>query len=72
MTFKISSVLPVFLVLVLLSGCSQTPTEKMPITTNSEKALEYYYQARNLTESLHNNEAIEFYEKAIAEDSTFA
>lgn len=45
---------------------------KIPVTTKSEKALEYYLTGRDLFDKLRFQESIEYFEKAIAEDPDFA
>jgi tetratricopeptide (TPR) repeat protein len=45
---------------------------KMPITTKSSKALEYYLKGRDLAEKLRGQESREYFEKAVAEDPDFA
>jgi tetratricopeptide (TPR) repeat protein len=47
-------------------------TDKMPITTISEKARGYYLKGRDLSEKLRGQESIEYYERAVAEDPDFA
>lgn len=47
-------------------------SDKMPITTSSDKALDYYLQGRKLAERLRGNEAIGLFQKAIEADSKFA
>ncbi len=55
-----------------LFNCSNQETSKVPITTKSEKALEYYKEGLLLTEKLRSQEAAYFYLKALAEDDEFA
>ncbi len=58
---------------ILIAGCSISGTQdKMPITTSSEKALEYYLQGRDLVEKLRGQESRHFFERAVAEDPDFA
>ncbi len=57
---------------ILLVGCAGDHGNKMPITTKSEKAKEYYITARDFAENLHDQDAISYYMMAIEEDSTFA
>ncbi len=59
------------LMLLLLTGCSGR-SKKIPISTSSSKAREYYLKGRDLSEKLRANEAREYFEKAIAEDPEFA
>jgi len=53
-------------------NCNSPNSSKVPITTNSEKALEYYMEGAELSEKLRGQEAAYFYLKAIAEDNEFA
>ena len=62
----------IIIAVLLLAGCSGKDSDKIPITTSSSKALDYYLQGRDLFEKLRANEAIEYFEKAIAEDPDFA
>jgi len=61
------------LCLALISGltCSGD-SGKIPITTSSEKAREYYIEGRDLMERLRFTEAAEYLEKAIEADPNFA
>ncbi|MGB2696889.1 MAG: tetratricopeptide repeat protein, partial [Candidatus Zixiibacteriota bacterium] len=45
---------------------------KVPITTTSEEAREYYLQGRDLFEKLRAQESLQFFENAVGEDSEFA
>ncbi len=45
---------------------------EIPITTGSQKAKEYYLQGCDLMDKLRPQEALQFFEKAIAEDPGFA
>jgi len=57
----------------MLSAFGYTADEgKIPITTSSEKALKYYIQGRDLSDRLQGQEALEYFEKAVAEDPDFA
>ena len=58
--------------LSLLAGCSFTGSDKVPISTSSSKALEYYKEGRSLAERLRQQEAYEKFEQAVAEDPQFA
>ncbi len=55
-----------------LFSCSKPTSGKIPITTNSEKALEYFNEGIALSQKLRGQEAVYFYLKAIAEDKDFA
>lgn len=46
--------------------------DKVPVTTSSKKALEYFLKGRDLQESLQAQESIQYFEKAVAEDPHFA
>jgi tetratricopeptide (TPR) repeat protein len=65
--------LSIGVLLLMAVGCG-TPEQdgKMPITTKSEKAREYYLQGRDLQEKLRGQNARPFFEKAIEEDPEFA
>jgi len=52
--------------------CKKEVPSKIPITTNSEKALEYYNEGAALAQKLRSQEAVYYYLKAIAEDKDFA
>ncbi len=67
------------LILVLLGmltvaviGCGTRLAEKIPITTSSELAREYFHKAEELAGCYHLGEAREYYLKAIKEDPDFA
>jgi len=71
--------LPVTLILLMIIVCLAMGTVpafstegKIPITTSSEKAKEFFIQGRELVEKFHNQEAGELFEMAIEEDSNFA
>lgn len=55
-----------------LLDCSNQKPTKIPVTTKSEKALEYYNDGLLLTEKLRGQEAVYFYLKALAEDNELA
>jgi tetratricopeptide (TPR) repeat protein len=52
----------------LLAGCQR---DKMPITTSSAQALQYFLQALDLTEKWRRHEAVDYFQKAIELDSNF-
>jgi tetratricopeptide (TPR) repeat protein len=56
----------------LVAGFAAPEEGKIPITTASQKALEYYLKGRDLFERLRFQESIQFFEMAVAEDSNFA
>ncbi|MFH1372606.1 MAG: tetratricopeptide repeat protein [bacterium] len=45
---------------------------KIPVTTSSGEAREYFLQGRDLSERVRNQESREFFEKAVAADPDFA
>jgi len=55
-----------------LIGCSGADSGKIPISTTSKQAREYYLTARDLSEKLRGQEALEYYQKAIEADPDFA
>ncbi len=57
--------------ILLVIACAAKETE-VPITTASDEALAAFMQARDLSERLRNQEAIQHYERAISEDAEFA
>ncbi|MEE9189177.1 MAG: tetratricopeptide repeat protein [Candidatus Neomarinimicrobiota bacterium] len=60
------------LTLLILAGCENTSNSKIPITTSSEAAKEYYLEGLDLSDKIRGQEAIYFYLKALAEDPDFA
>jgi len=73
---KINLSLIATLILVVASvnlfNCSKENSDKIPVTTNSEKALEYFNEGIALAQKLRGQEAVYYYLKAIAEDKDFA
>jgi tetratricopeptide (TPR) repeat protein len=68
-----SRVLIILLLLVWGAGNGHAGGDsKIPITTVSDQAREYYLQGRDMEERLRAREARLFYEKAVNEDSAFA
>ena len=59
----------ILLAAFILSGCFQ---DKMPLTTSSEKARDYYLIGLDLSERLRRKDAAEYFQKAIAADTNFA
>lgn len=57
---------------VMLAASVIADDGKMPITTSSEKALEYYKQGRDIFEKLRVPDSRPYFEKAVAEDPDFA
>jgi len=69
----LNQILPAFVFVVLAATCARAENESgIPITTSSERAREYYQQGLEMEDRLRAREARFFYEKAVAEDSTFA
>ena len=57
---------------IVLSATTPYAGDKMPITTSSEKAMEYYLQGRDLQEKLRFPDSKPYFESAVAEDPNFA
>ena len=73
--FNLSSLLlrlTISTLFLIIISCAKTEEGKIPITTSSNEALKYYLQGRALAEKLRGQESIQFFEKAIAEDTNFA
>ena len=66
--------LVLFACLLVFSGVCYAidKDDKIPITTSSEKALKYFLKGRDLSEKLRGQESLQYFEKAVAEDSNFA
>jgi tetratricopeptide (TPR) repeat protein len=65
------------ILVLMLSNFSILPAadlqaEKMPITTTSDQAYEYFLKGRDLLERLQAQESIKYFIQAVTEDSTFA
>lgn len=60
--------------LVLVAACEKTavPPWKIPVTTSSQDALEYFLEGRDLALSLRSAEARTRFQSAIERDSSFA
>jgi tetratricopeptide (TPR) repeat protein len=57
----------------VVAGCAGTQqTDKIPITTSSTEALNYYVHGRDLSEKLQEQESIAYFKKAIGADPNFA
>ncbi len=65
-------VLSIGVVLLLVSGCAKKEKDKIPITSTSQQAREYFVQGRDLFERLQVQESRQYFEKAVAEDPNFA
>lgn len=61
----------IIILLPLITGCSFS-SKKVPITTTSSKAKELYLKGVDRMERLRNDEAAEYFEKAISIDTGFA
>ncbi len=59
-------------VILSIAGVANAKSAKIPITTSSEKAREYYLAGRDLAEKLRGTEARGYFRKAVAEDPEFA
>jgi tetratricopeptide (TPR) repeat protein len=66
----------IVLILILLclvgSSFALQQGDKIPITTNSKKALDSFLKGRDLSERLQAQESLQYFEKAVAEDPNFA
>jgi tetratricopeptide (TPR) repeat protein len=64
------------LVLAALVACAAGAVavkgEKIPLTTKSEKAKQYFLTGQDLVDRLRSQESIQYFEKAVAEDPDFA
>jgi len=69
---KQSSILLLIIISLIWGGCGSEDTGKVPITTNSKKALELYLTGRDLLERLRYQKAREYFEMALKEDPDFA
>lgn len=61
----------ILLAIILFTGCS-IENGKIPITTNSQEAKELYVKGLSLNDRLRGQEAVAYFEDAIALDSNFA
>ena len=60
------------LIISLFIGCSDRDAGKIPITTKSKLALKFYLKGREFSENLRGQDAAQYFEQAITEDSKFA
>jgi len=60
------------ILLIVLISCTPREDGKIPITTSSNDARNYYFKGRDLFEKLRGQESLQFLEKAVAADSNFA
>jgi len=58
--------------LVLLTNCHSNEDDKVPITTQSKEALQYYKKGQYHFDKLRRGEAAEYFRKAIELDPDFA
>lgn len=65
-------VISLFIILIFSSNCEKITQRKIPVTTSSEKALDYFIQGREYYENLRIKESISYFKKAIEEDPNFA
>jgi len=64
--------LAINVLMLLIISCGTYEDGKIPITTTSEEAREYFLEGRDLFEKLRAQESLQFFEKAAGEDSNFA
>ena len=69
---KLITSLLISMLILLIAGCSNQEKGKIPITTKSKRARNLYQQGRELSENLRGQEAVRFFQQAIAVDSNFA
>ncbi len=69
--FRKNSITIIVIMLMLFVSCSQE-VSKVPITTNSEEAKELYLKGLSLADRLRSEEAVSYFEDALALDSNFA
>jgi tetratricopeptide (TPR) repeat protein len=62
----------VILILLSVISCTGNKQEKIPITTSSSEALQYYLQGRDLLERLRYQESTQYFEKALKLEPNFA
>lgn len=72
MSFSLVTTILIIVISFNLFNCSKEKSDKIPVTTNSEKALEYFNEGIALAQKLRGQEAVYHYLKAIAEDKEFA
>lgn len=64
--------LAILFAMLIIFGGNIFAAEKIPITTESDQAKEYFIKARELAEKLRAQESLQYYTKAIEEDPGFA
>ena len=65
-------ILLISLLMILPAIAGPDNESKVPVTTSSKKALQYFMKGRDLQESLQGQESIQYFEKAVSEDPDFA
>ncbi|MFH1851711.1 MAG: tetratricopeptide repeat protein [Candidatus Neomarinimicrobiota bacterium] len=70
--FKFAVVMLTAAILLIFSGCTDRDSTKIPITTNSDAALQNYLTGRDLSEKLRGQESIQYFQKAVEIDPNFA
>lgn len=53
-------------------GCGKEESGKIPLSTNSAEARQYFLEGRELQEKLRGSESLVYFRKAVEADSTFA
>ena len=71
-SLRCALVLAINFLMLVIFGCATTENGKIPITTKSEQARKYFLEGRDLFEKLRFQESLQFFEKAVMEDSNFA
>lgn len=69
---SILSIIPAICLVVVVGSCKNGGNNgKMPVTTDSEQAMEYYQMAVTAFDRIKYSEAIDYFKKAIEEDPEF-
>jgi tetratricopeptide (TPR) repeat protein len=58
--------------IICLAGCVKEDSGKIPLTTKSDEARQYFLEGRELQEKLRGTESLVYFRKAVEADSTFA
>ena len=69
--FDVYNYVRVFSICALLFAglaCTTNKDSKIPITTSSEEARQYFLQGRDLADKLRVQESLQYFEKAVAAD----
>ena len=69
---RLATGLSILFGVVLVVGCGGDDDGKIPLTTTSAEAREFYLQGRELQEKLRGSESLVYFRKAVEADSTFA